>query len=147
MTVKIVGELEVDIERGVIYFHNYTNGISNLRICGLREKTVDFTVKSQLDITIPIVMRSEMGGINPRPVPQRTADPRTFFLGDQHTTHISKSQARKEHAGYKQKQADIEKEMKALGKEVWGPADAALKKRQAAKSSAFKKLYGKKTKR
>lgn len=151
MTVKIVGELEVDVERGVIYFHNYTNGCSTLRICGLKDKVADFSHKSQLDITIPaaIVMRSEMvGPVLPRQEVKITSfAPKNFFLGDAQTTHITKAQARKERAEYKRKQADIEKEMKDLGKKVWGPVDAARKERQTGQSSTFKKLYGKKQKK
>jgi hypothetical protein len=102
MTIKIVGELEVDIERGVIYFHNYTNGLSTLRICGLRDKLTDFSVKSQLDVTIPLVMRSEMEGLKqPQKVGPYPEAPKTFFLGDAHTTHITKAQARKERAAAK----------------------------------------------
>ena len=33
--VKIVGELEIDCERGVIYFHSIETGATVLRICQL----------------------------------------------------------------------------------------------------------------
>lgn len=32
MTIKLKGELEIDQERGVIYFHEETNGWSALRV-------------------------------------------------------------------------------------------------------------------
>lgn len=99
MTVNIVGRLEVDVQRGVIYFHNYNNGCTTLRICGLKDKVEGFSHKSQLDITIPvaIVMRSEMLGPVLKP-PAVRKDPKIFFLNETHTTHISKSKARKERA-------------------------------------------------
>ena len=34
-TIKIEGQLEIDTERGVIYFHSNETGWSKLRICGL----------------------------------------------------------------------------------------------------------------
>jgi hypothetical protein len=135
VTVKIVGELEVDIERGVVYFHNYTNGISNLRLSGVRAHLTDFDVASQIDVGIPLVTRSRMPmaelakkrDAGKRNVKITSFAPKTFFLNEQHTTHISKSQARKERQEYKKQKADIEKEMKQIGKEVWGPADRAAK--------------------
>lgn len=36
MTKKINGELELDLERGVIYFHSSETGCTVLRICGLQ---------------------------------------------------------------------------------------------------------------
>ena len=117
MTVKIVGELEVDVERGVIYFHNYTNGCSTLRICGLKDKVADFSHKSQLDITIPaaIVMRSEMVGPVLKP-PAVKKGPRTFFLNEQHTTHTTKAEVRRERA-----------RVRRLEKRVLARADHLLK--------------------
>ena len=35
MTVKIAGQLEIDKERGVIYFHSGETGITLLRVCNL----------------------------------------------------------------------------------------------------------------
>jgi hypothetical protein len=35
MTIKIDGQLEIDSERGVIYFHNGSTGVTDLRICNL----------------------------------------------------------------------------------------------------------------
>jgi hypothetical protein len=35
MTIKINGELELDLDRGVVYFHSGENGNTVLRICGL----------------------------------------------------------------------------------------------------------------
>ena len=35
MITHLEGELEIDHERGVIYFHNKANGSSTLRICRL----------------------------------------------------------------------------------------------------------------
>jgi hypothetical protein len=53
MTKTIKGELEVDTLRGVIYYHNHTNGISTLRICGLKGLVgLDFTIRTQLDLTV-----------------------------------------------------------------------------------------------
>jgi hypothetical protein len=67
MSIHINGQLEVDADRGVIYFHNSTNGASTLRICGLKGQLIDFTVETQIDITMPVVMRSEMFRAVPRP--------------------------------------------------------------------------------
>lgn len=117
MTVKIVGELEVDVERGVVYFHNYTNGCSTLRICGLKSYVAKFDHRSQLDITIPaaIVMRSDM---EPPKVEQEKA-PQTFFLNEQHTTHITKAEARMERA-----------RIRRLEKKVLARADHLLKSKK-----------------
>lgn len=130
---KICGELEIDENRGVLYFHNYRNGFSTLRICGLGENLKGFSENSQLDITIQnsMVMRSETGlrgppstitGHRPEPTFNTGPTPRNFYLGEQHTTHITKAQARKE----------------------MREAKAALKARADAKTATFKKLYGKK---
>ena len=35
MTIKLKGELEIDHERGVIYFTNEATGTTIFRICGL----------------------------------------------------------------------------------------------------------------
>lgn len=51
MTVKLEGELEVDAERGVLYFHNTRNGATTLRICGLKNLLFGFDAGTQLDIT------------------------------------------------------------------------------------------------
>lgn len=36
MTIKIEGELEVDVARGVVYFHSKDTGATVLRICRLK---------------------------------------------------------------------------------------------------------------
>lgn len=59
--------------------------------------------------------------------------PKTFFLNEQHTTHVTKTQARSERADRK-RVLDM-----ALQEEA-----EALKKRQDAQTTTFKKLYGKK---
>lgn len=119
MTVKIVGELEVDIERGVLYFHNYRNGMTTLRICGLKDKLADFSVKAQLDITLPVVLRSTLSfgeSAQPKPFAEEDKarkehfdaaieDAKNFFLNEQHTTHITKAQARKERRAHRIKLA------------------------------------------
>lgn len=51
MTIKIEGELEVDAERGVLYFHSLTRGMTTLRICGLKNVLFGFDEGTQLDIT------------------------------------------------------------------------------------------------
>ncbi len=38
-TIKIQGELELDFQRGVIYFHSSENGQTILRICKLPKQT------------------------------------------------------------------------------------------------------------
>jgi hypothetical protein len=48
MTTKIEGQLEIDHERGVIYFHENATGITRLRICQL-PRPVPST--DQLDVT------------------------------------------------------------------------------------------------
>lgn len=50
-TLKFKGELEVDRNRGVIYFHS-DKGYSALRICRLKEYMNEVTNDSQIDITI-----------------------------------------------------------------------------------------------
>jgi hypothetical protein len=51
MTFHQTGEIEIDLRRGVVYFHSAT-GISLLRICGL-EFPKDFDPQTgQIDITI-----------------------------------------------------------------------------------------------
>lgn len=101
---KICGELEIDENRGVLYFHNYRNGFSTLRICGLGDSLKGFSETSQLDISIQnsVVMRSETGLRGP-PSTITGPTPRTFFLNEQHTTHISKAQARRERAQAREK--------------------------------------------
>jgi hypothetical protein len=34
-TIKLDGQLEIDVDRGVLYFHSNVTGTSTLRICGL----------------------------------------------------------------------------------------------------------------
>lgn len=48
MTIKIKGELEIDSNRGVIYFHDGSTGITRLRICRLPTPIPE---EEQLDIT------------------------------------------------------------------------------------------------
>lgn len=48
MTRKIEGQLEIDTDRGVIYFHSNTTGTTVLRICNLDLPKSDFDF---LDIT------------------------------------------------------------------------------------------------
>jgi len=51
MTYKQEGEIEIDMHRGVVYFHSAT-GITLLRICGLSfPKEFDPQI-DQMDITI-----------------------------------------------------------------------------------------------
>lgn len=53
-TTKLVGQLEIDHERGVIYFHSEKDGYTILRMCGIN-KPIVLPVKGQiyqLDITI-----------------------------------------------------------------------------------------------
>lgn len=58
MTIRIKGELEIDQERGVIYFHQ-DSGITALRICSLPtpipnpkyNKRLKATTPTMLDIT------------------------------------------------------------------------------------------------
>ena len=35
MSICYDGQLEIDLERGVVYFHSFTTGTTVLRICGL----------------------------------------------------------------------------------------------------------------
>jgi hypothetical protein len=35
MTIEIEGTLEIDQERGVIYFHSRSTGVTDLRLCDL----------------------------------------------------------------------------------------------------------------
>lgn len=35
------GTLEIDVERGVIYFHDSKTGVTKLRICGLTDLRTD----------------------------------------------------------------------------------------------------------
>ena len=51
MTIKIEGQLEVDPARGVLYFHSAENGISLLRICGLKKELLGYHHSTQLDIS------------------------------------------------------------------------------------------------
>jgi hypothetical protein len=41
MTISIEGELEIDQERGVIYFHSFNSGTTLLRICQLPKPIPD----------------------------------------------------------------------------------------------------------
>jgi len=53
-TQRILGELEIDIKRGVLYFHSVDTGTTKLRICGL-QFPVRFETEnpmSSLDITL-----------------------------------------------------------------------------------------------
>ena len=50
MTLKIKGELEIDRERGVIYFHS-EHGYTALRICNLPAPIPTTTAGNGLDIT------------------------------------------------------------------------------------------------
>lgn len=50
MTTRIDGQLQIDHERGVIYFHSATTGWTVLRICSLPTPIPDVTER-QLDIT------------------------------------------------------------------------------------------------
>lgn len=50
MTLKVNGQLEIDIDRGVIYFHNVNTGTTLLRICKLKIPE-DFTTGGLIDIT------------------------------------------------------------------------------------------------
>jgi hypothetical protein len=49
MILQFNGQLEIDTDRGVIYFHDKSLGITRLRICGLGQ--ISDQVES-LDITI-----------------------------------------------------------------------------------------------
>ena len=40
--IQIEGQLEIDTNRGVIYFHSNETGSSVLRICGLKDLPNDF---------------------------------------------------------------------------------------------------------
>jgi hypothetical protein len=46
--LKFTGELEVDTDRGVVYFHDSTTGMTRLRICRLGNMPPDL---EQIDIT------------------------------------------------------------------------------------------------
>lgn len=50
MTVTLEGQLEVDIDRGVIYFHNNKNGATTLRMCSIYIPHT-FDEDMQLDVT------------------------------------------------------------------------------------------------
>jgi hypothetical protein len=49
--LQVQGELEVDVDRGVIYFHAYETGTTILRIC--RVNLSGFSLGKQIDITKP----------------------------------------------------------------------------------------------
>lgn len=49
---KCMGELEVDLVRGVIYFHSATSGISLLRICGFPVDRLRPSMFGLTDITL-----------------------------------------------------------------------------------------------
>ncbi|MBF0554290.1 MAG: hypothetical protein HQK96_06965 [Nitrospirae bacterium] len=52
LTKKISGELEVDVERGVVYFHSPV-GATVLRICGLKiPKKFGNSATDSIDITL-----------------------------------------------------------------------------------------------
>jgi hypothetical protein len=52
MTTTFDGQLEVDVQRGVIYFHDGQTGATVLRICGLKIPptfdTIDLTQHNRL---------------------------------------------------------------------------------------------------
>jgi hypothetical protein len=48
MNSEIQGTLEIDHERGVLYFHDHSTGITRLRICQLGPIPKDF---STIDVT------------------------------------------------------------------------------------------------
>jgi hypothetical protein len=53
-TQCVMGELEIDVKRGVLYFHSLETGTTKLRICGL-QFPVRFEVEnpmSSLDVTL-----------------------------------------------------------------------------------------------
>jgi len=50
-TISIKGELEIDQERGVIYFHSYEEGITKLRICNLPFPISEQAIKNGMNIT------------------------------------------------------------------------------------------------
>jgi hypothetical protein len=148
----IQGEIEIDSHRGVIYFHNYFNGITTLRICGLKEHLKKFKTGTQLDITVnaedskSYVMRSDIpdepepqirfeakpqfGKISNFAVEPLAANAKNFFLNEQHTTHISKAQARKERAEYKKKCAEEDAKVEAAIARQAVHADRPTKKRK-----------------
>lgn len=51
MTYKQAGEIEIDLHRGVVYFHSAT-GITLLRICGLDFPKEFDPQRDQMDISI-----------------------------------------------------------------------------------------------
>lgn len=51
MTYRQAGEIEIDMHRGVVYFHSAT-GITTLRICGLSFPIDYDPQKDQMDITL-----------------------------------------------------------------------------------------------
>lgn len=51
MTYRQAGEIEIDLKRGVVYFHSAT-GLTTLRICGLSFPDVYDPQRDQMDITI-----------------------------------------------------------------------------------------------
>jgi hypothetical protein len=53
MTLKIKGELEIDRERGVIYFHS-AQGYTALRICNLPTPIPTTNYENGLDITFGV---------------------------------------------------------------------------------------------
>jgi hypothetical protein len=62
MTVTLDGQLEVDLDRGVIYFHNSKNGASTLRISGLRNYLGShFDENTQIDMGLTTVERVVVG--------------------------------------------------------------------------------------
>jgi len=68
MTVKLEGQLEVDVNRGVIYFHNNKNGCSTLRICSIYIPE-NFDGNAQIDITCDgntKIMHTRLDGETPR---------------------------------------------------------------------------------
>jgi hypothetical protein len=73
------GELEVDTDRGVIYFHDSNNGMTRFRICRIGEMPEDL---EQIDVT-PIrdaslavgFSHSPIGGLIFRDQPSETVTP------------------------------------------------------------------------
>lgn len=52
-TIKIKGEMEIDVKRGVIYFHSEEKGHSAFRMCGLPTPIPDPSEYGNgLDITV-----------------------------------------------------------------------------------------------
>jgi len=61
MTIKIDGELEIDMKRGVIYFHSKETGHSSLRICCIPKALMidPREFGNMIDITMPVIVTKE----------------------------------------------------------------------------------------